>query len=58
VACAPGVVPSQYGPRCASFSTYESSTLWCGPQGGGGGSTCPKGTHYCGPDQGCAKICT
>jgi len=56
-ACAPGTAPSQYGPLCATFSTYEPTVNWCGPINTGGGGKCKAPLHDCG-DGTCARFCT
>jgi hypothetical protein len=55
VACAPGTAPSQYGPSCATFSTYESTLDWCGPPPVRG--KCKAPLHDCG-DGVCVRLCT
>jgi hypothetical protein len=53
-ACAPGTAPSQYGPSCATFSTYESTLHWCGPHTTGG---CKAPLRDCG-DGVCVRLCS
>ena len=46
LACAPGETSD-----CTTLSTYAPASSWCGK------TTCPKGTHWCGADEGCLSAC-
>jgi M6 family metalloprotease-like protein len=54
VACGAGAGTAAWQTTCQHYSTYAPQTTWCGRQTT---PVCPKGEHWCGPDQGCARLC-
>jgi hypothetical protein len=55
VACPAGLDTAWLKQSCSFFSTYQPQSTYCGSQTG---NPCRKGTHWCGDDEGCQRVCT
>jgi hypothetical protein len=54
VACPAGLDLTWGAQSCVGFSLYDPLANSCGNQN----NHCPKGTHWCGDDEGCQRVCT